>query len=243
MALRKPHRARWTVWPGRLVLLLVALFLLLQLWFFAWVLIWRVSEPGPTQFMKIRLAELRQKNPNARLQQSWMPYTRISPNLKKALIAAEDSKFMQHQGFDFEGIQKAFEKNEKRGRIAAGGSTITQQLAKNLFLWPEKSLIRKGEEALITLMIEGTWSKRRILEVYMNEIEWGTGIFGAEAASRHYFGVSAAELNEYQAAMLASMVPSPQYYDRKGETEGLARQTEVILERMNKVAIPTNQSK
>ncbi len=243
MALRKPHRARWTVWPGRLVLLLVALFLLLQLWFFAWVLIWRVSEPGPTQFMKIRLAELRQKNPNARLQQSWMPYTRISPNLKKALIAAEDSKFMQHQGFDFEGIQKAFEKNEKRGRIAAGGSTITQQLAKNLFLWPEKSLLRKGEEALITLMIEGTWSKRRILEVYMNEIEWGTGIFGAEAASRHYFGVSAAELNEYQAAMLASMVPSPQYYDRKGETEGLARQTEVILERMNKVAIPPNQSK
>ena len=243
MALRKPHRARWTVWPGRLVLLLVALFLLLQLWFFAWVLIWRVSEPGPTQFMKIRLAELRQKNPNARLQQSWMPYTRISPNLKKALIAAEDSKFMQHQGFDFEGIQKAFEKNEKRGRIAAGGSTITQQLAKNLLLWPEKSLLRKGEEALITLMIEGTWSKRRILEVYMNEIEWGTGIFGAEAASRHYFGVSAAELNEYQAAMLASMVPSPQYYDRKGETEGLARQTEVILERMNKVAIPPNQSK
>lgn len=243
MALRKPHRARWTVWPGRLVLLLVALFLLLQLWFFAWVLIWRVSEPGPTQFMKIRLAELRQKNPNARLQQSWIPYSRISPNLKKALIAAEDSKFMQHQGFDFEGIQKAFEKNEKRGRIAAGGSTITQQLAKNLFLWPEKSLLRKGEEALITLMIEGTWSKRRILDVYMNEIEWGTGIFGAEAASRHYFGVSAAELNEYQAAMLASMVPSPQYYDRKGETEGLARQTEVILERMNKVAIPPNQSK
>ena len=243
MALRKPHRARWTVWPGRLVLLLVALFLLLQLWFFAWVLIWRVSEPGPTQFMKIRLAELRQKNPNARLQQSWIPYSRISPNLKKALIAAEDSKFMQHQGFDFEGIQKAFEKNEKRGRIAAGGSTITQQLAKNLFLWPEKSLLRKGEEALITLMIEGTWSKRRILEVYMNEIEWGTGLFGAEAASHHYFGVSAAELNEYQAAMLASMVPSPQYYDRKGETEGLARQTEVILERMNKVAIPPNQSK
>ena len=243
MALRKPHRARWTVWPGRLVLLLVALFLLLQLWFFAWVLIWRVSEPGPTQFMKIRLAELRQKNPNARLQQSWIPYSRISPNLKKALIAAEDSKFMQHQGFDFEGIQKAFEKNEKRGRIAAGGSTITPHLAKNLFLWPEKSLLRKGEEALITLMIEGTWSKRRILEVYMNEIEWGTGIFGAEAASRHYFGVSAAELNEYQAAMLASMVPSPQYYDRKGETEGLARQTEVILERMNKVAIPPNQSK
>lgn len=219
-------------------MLAISAFLLIQLWFFAWVLVWKVYEPGPTQFMKIRLAELQKKNPNAKLQQTWVSYGFISPNLKRALIAAEDSKFMQHQGFDFDGIQKAFEKNEKRGRIAAGGSTITQQLAKNLFLWPEKSFIRKGEEALITLMIESTWSKRRILEVYMNEIEWGTGIFGAEAAARHYFGISANELSEHQAAMLASMVPSPQYYDRKGETEGLTRQTEVILERMNKVAIP-----
>ncbi len=221
-----------------MLLIGIGLFVLVQLWFFAWVLVWKVTEPGPTQFMKIRLSELQKKNPNARLQQSWVPYANISTNLKRALIAAEDSKFMQHHGFDFDGIQKAFEKNEKRGRITAGGSTITQQLAKNLFLWPAKSLIRKGEEALITLMIESTWSKRRILEVYMNEIEWGTGIFGAEAAARHYFGISANELSEHQAAMLASMVPSPQYYDRKGETEGLARQTEVILERMNKVAIP-----
>jgi monofunctional biosynthetic peptidoglycan transglycosylase len=232
MASRRPR------WIRRIFLLAISIFLLIQLWFFAWALVWKVYEPGPTQFMKIRLAELQKKNPNAKLKQTWVSYGFISPNLKRALIAAEDSKFMQHQGFDFDGIQKAFEKNEKRGRIAAGGSTITQQLAKNLFLWPEKSFIRKGQEALITLMIESTWSKRRILEVYMNEIEWGTGIFGAEAAARHYFGISANELSEYQAAMLASMVPSPQYYDRKGETEGLARQTEVILERMNKVAIP-----
>ncbi len=232
------RKARWWL---RLPLMVVGVVLGIQLWFFGWVLVWRVSEPGPTQFMKIRLAELQKKGPNAHLQQQWVPYGQISVNLKRALIAAEDSKFMQHQGFDFEGIQKALEKNEKRGRIAAGGSTITQQLAKNLFLWPEKSLIRKGQEALITLMIEATWSKRRILEVYMNEIEWGTGIFGAEAASRHYFGIPASALTEYQAAMLASMVPSPQYYDRKGETEGLIRQTDVILERMNKVAIPPNR--
>ena len=232
------RKARWWL---RIPLMVVGIILGIQLWFFGWVLVWRVSEPGPTQFMAIRLAELQKKNPGARLQQQWVPYGQISVNLKRALIAAEDSKFMQHQGFDFDGIQKALEKNEKRGRIAAGGSTITQQLAKNLFLWPEKSLIRKGEEALITMMIEATWSKRRILEVYMNEIEWGTGIFGAEAASRHYFGISASELNEYQAAMLASMVPSPQYYDRKGETEGLIRQTDVIMERMNKVAIPPNR--
>lgn len=229
------HKPRWL---RRILLTGIGLFLLVQLWFLAWVLIWKVTEPGPTQFMKIRLAELQKKTPNARLQQTWIPYASVSVSLKRALIAAEDSKFMQHHGFDFDGIQKAFEKNEKRGRIAAGGSTITQQLAKNLFLWPEKSLIRKGEEALITLMIEGTWSKRRILEVYMNEIEWGTGIFGAEAAARHYFGISASQLTDYQAAMLASMVPSPQYYDRKGETDGLIRQTDVILDRMNKVAIP-----
>ena len=232
MTHRKPR------WLRRILLTGIGLFLLVQLWFLAWVLIWKVTEPGPTQFMKIRLAELQKKTPNARLQQTWIPYASVSVSLKRALIAAEDSKFMQHHGFDFDGIQKAFEKNEKRGRITAGGSTITQQLAKNLFLWPEKSLIRKGEEALITLMIEGTWSKRRILEVYMNEIEWGTGIFGAEAAARHYFGISASQLTDYQAAMLASMVPSPQYYDRKGETDGLIRQIDVILDRMNKVAIP-----
>ncbi len=235
MTHRKPR------WLRRILFTVIGLFLLVQLWFFAWVLIWKAMEPGPTQFMKIRLAELQRKNPTARLQQTWVPYANISVSLKRALIAAEDSKFMQHHGFDFDGIQKAFEKNEKRGRIAAGGSTITQQLAKNLFLWPEKSLIRKSEEVLITLMIESTWSKRRILEVYMNEIEWGTGIFGAEAAARHYFGISASQLNDYQAAMLASMVPSPQYYDRKGETEGLIRQTDVILERMNKVTIPPNR--
>lgn len=153
-----------------------------------------------------------------------MPYGQISASLKRALVAAEDSKFMQHHGFDFDGMQKALERNEKRGRIAAGGSTITQQLAKNLFLWPEKSLLRKGQEAVITLMIETTWSKRRILEVYMNEIEWGKGIFGAEAAARHYFGIPASALSDYQAAMLAAMVPSPStttararrkaYYDR-----------------------------
>ncbi len=233
-----PRKTRWWI---RIPLVLLGVLLGIQLWFFGWVLIWRVTEPGPTQFMRIRLDELQRKNPGARLQHAWVPYGQIATSLKRALIAAEDSKFMQHQGFDLDGIQKALEKNEKRGRIAAGGSTITQQLAKNLFLWPEKSLLRKGEEAIITVMIEATWSKRRILEVYMNEIEWGTGIFGAEAAARHYFGVSAAELSDYQAAMLASMVPSPQYYDRKGETEGLLRQTEVILERMNKVAIPPNR--
>lgn len=231
------HRPNWL---RRIFVTFIGLFLLVQLWFFAWVLVWKMTEPGPTQFMKIRQAELQKNRPGAKIEHTWVSYGFISPNLKRALIAAEDSKFMQHNGFDFDGIQKAFEKNEKRGHIAAGGSTITQQLAKNLFLWPEKSLVRKGEEALITLMIEATWSKRRILEVYMNEIEWGTGIFGAEAASRHYFGISANQLNESQAAMLAAMVPSPQYYDRKGETDGLLRQTDVLLERMNKVAIPSN---
>ena len=130
------------------------------------------------------------------------------------------------------------EKNERKGKAVAGGSTITQQLAKNLFLSPERSLLRKGEEAVITLMIETIWSKRRILEVYLNVIEWGNGVFGAEAAARHYFGIGAGQLSAEQAARLAAMVPSPRFYDRNRGAPGLARKTDVILARMPAAQIP-----
>ena len=144
--------------------------------------------------MEIRLAELRLKNPQAQLKQQWVPYERISIHLKRAIIAAEDAKFVDHEGFDWEGMQKALEKNQKKGRFVAGGSTISQQLAKNLFLTPTKSYFRKVEEAIITLMLENLWSKRRIFEVYLNVIEWGNGVFGAEAAARHYYNSNAAQL-------------------------------------------------
>lgn len=227
--------ARWL--KLALAALVVAL-LAYQLWLFGWVLYWARFNPGTTHFMEIRLAELRARKPEAKLQQQWVDYGRISIHLKRALVAAEDGKFVQHDGFDWDGIQKAMEKNERRGRVVAGGSTITQQLAKNLFFSPERSLLRKGEEAAVTLMLESTWSKRRIFEVYLNVIEWGNGVFGAEAAARYYYGIPAAQLGPEQAARLAAMVPSPRYYDRNRGSAGLARRTEIILGRMPSALVP-----
>ncbi len=227
--------SRWLKW---LLLAIAGLFFLWQVWLLAWVLLWSWVNPGETRFMEIRLAELRQKNPQAQLKQQWVPYERISPHLKRAIIAAEDAKFVDHEGFDWEGMQKAIEKNQKRGRTVAGGSTISQQLAKNLFLTPTKSYVRKVEEAIITLMLEGLWSKRRIFEVYLNVIEWGNGVFGAEAAARHYYNTSAAQLGPEQAARLAGMVPNPRYYDRNRSAPGLGRKAAIILGRMPGAEVP-----
>lgn len=225
-------------WLGRLALALFGLACLRLCWLLGWVLFWTSHDPGATSFMELRLAELREKNPQAQLRQQWVPYERISTHLKRAVIAAEDAKFVDHDGFDWEGIQKAIEKNEKKGRLAAGGSTISQQLAKNLFLTPSRTFWRKGNEALITLMLEHLWSKRRILEVYLNVIEWGDGVFGAEAAARHYYGIGAAQLGPEQAARLAGMVPSPRFYDRNRAAPGLAKKSAVILARMPGAAVP-----
>lgn len=227
--------ARWLKFA---LLGVLGLLLLWQIWLFCWVLFWGWFNPGTTRFMEIRLAELRQKNPDARLQQQWVPYAQISKHLKRAIIAAEDAKFVDHEGFDWDGIQKAMEKNQKKGRFVAGGSTISQQLAKNLFLTPNKSYFRKAEEAVITLMLENLWSKERIFEVYLNVIEWGSGVFGAEAAARHYYNVSAAQLGPEQAARLAGMVPNPRYYDRNRNAPGLGRKTGIILGRMSSAEIP-----
>lgn len=225
-------------WSKRLLLVIVGLFLVWQLWLLGWVVFWGWFNPGSTRFMEIRLAELREKQPEARLQYQWVPYERISSHLKRAIIAAEDAKFVDHEGFDWDGIQKAMEKNQKKGRFVAGGSTISQQLAKNLFLTPNKSYVRKAEEAVITLMLESLWSKQRIFEVYLNVIEWGNGVFGAEAAARHYFNLSAAQLGAEQSAKLAGMVPNPRYYDRNRAAPGLQRKTVIILGRMPSAEIP-----
>ncbi len=226
---------RWLKWG---LLGLIGLFLAWQLWLLGWVLLWKWVDPGTTRFMEIRLMELQVKNPGAQLKKQWVPYERISPHLKRAIIASEDAKFVDHEGFDWDGIQKAMEKNQKRGRTVAGGSTISQQLAKNLFLTPTKSYFRKAEEAIITLMLEALWSKRRIFEVYLNVIEWGNGVFGAEAAARHYFGIGAGQLSPEQAAKLAGMVPNPRYYDRNRNAPGLARKTAIILSRMPSAELP-----
>ncbi len=226
---------RW-LWRG--IALFVAVVLIYQLWIFAHVWWWVDHNPSASAFMEQRLEVLQSKKPDAELRHQWVPYSRISNNLKRALIAAEDSKFLDHEGFDWEGIQKAYEKNLKKGKIVAGGSTISQQLAKNLFLSSRKVFWRKAEEAVITVMLEKMMSKRRILEIYLNVIEWGNGVFGAEAAARHYYKTSASALSAEQSARLASMVPNPRYYDSHRNARGLERKTGIILARMNQVQAP-----
>lgn len=219
---------------GAVVLLAVAL----QLWFFAQVLYWNRFEPASSAFMERRLDELRAKNPAARLRHQWVPYGRISSHLKRAVVAAEDARFLDHEGFDWEAIQKAMARNERRGRIVAGASTISQQLAKNLFLSSSRSWLRKAEEALITWMLETSMSKRRILELYLNFAEWGDGIFGAEAAARYHFGVPAAALSAEQAAWLAAILPSPRRYERGRTTAYIDGRVGTILARMPAAQIP-----
>jgi monofunctional biosynthetic peptidoglycan transglycosylase len=229
---------RALLWLKRLLLTVIGLLLLYQFWLFGWVLWWNWVNPESTRFMAIRLTELRVADPQARLQQGWVGYGQISAHLKRAIVAAEDGKFLDHEGFDWQGIQNAIEKNKKKGRVVAGGSTISQQLAKNLFLSPAKTPLRKAEEAVITLMLETVWSKQRILEVYLNVIEWGSGVFGAEAAARHYYGISASQLSAEQAARLAAMVPRPRFYDRNRNAPALIAKSEVILARMRSAAVP-----
>jgi monofunctional biosynthetic peptidoglycan transglycosylase len=226
---------RWT-WRG--VTILFALLVLYQVWLFAHICWWVKFNPSSSAFMDTRLELMQNKNPDATLQHQWVPYSRISDNLKRALVAAEDANFVDHEGFDWEGIQKAYEKNLRKGRIVAGGSTISQQLAKNLFLSTRRTPWRKIEEAAITLMLESVMDKQRIFEIYLNVIEWGNGVFGAEAAARHYYQTSAAQLTAEQAARLAAMVPNPRYYDKHREARGLQLKTGIILERMNDAEIP-----
>lgn len=200
-------------WTRRALLALVLVFVAWHVWLLGQVLWWKWVPPSETSFMSLRLDELNEKKPDAELRYRWVPYEQISLHLKRAVVAAEDDKFVDHEGFDWDGIQKAIEKNQKKGKAVAGGSTISQQLAKNLFLSPSRSYFRKAEEAIITVMIESLWDKRRILEVYLNVVEWGNGIFGCEAAAQRYYKTSAARLSPPQAARLAVMLPNPRKYE------------------------------
>jgi monofunctional glycosyltransferase len=226
---------RWLLW---FVAALSTAVVTVLLWFAAHIYWWRDHPVAQTSFMAWRMDELRANNPKAQRKYTWVAYDRISGNLKRAMVAAEDAKFIDHEGFDWDGIQLALEKNQKRGRVVAGGSTITQQLAKKLFLSPTRSYWRKAEEAVITVMLEAMLSKRRILEIYLNVIEWGSGIFGAEEATRLYFGATAAQLSAEQAARLAAMAPNPRYYEHNPSAPGLNRKIGIILARMPGAEIP-----
>lgn len=219
---------------GAAVLAVIAV----QLWFLVHILYWSNFNPSSTAFMERRLELLRAKDSRARLRREWVAYERISPHLKRAVIAAEDARFIDHEGFDWEAIQKAMAKNEREGKVVAGASTISQQLAKNLFLSGERSWLRKAEEAAITWMMERTMSKRRILELYLNVAEWGEGVFGAEAAARYHFGVSAAALGPEQAAWLAAILPSPRRYEPGRITRYSVERAASIFARMGSAQIP-----
>ena len=221
-----------------LIVLPIVAFLLVQLYFFLQIGWWVNHNPDSTSFMRQQLSVLQEKNSSAELKHQWVPYNRISNNLKRAIIASEDSNFSEHDGVDWEAMQKAYEKNTKKGKVVAGGSTITQQLAKNLFLSGERSYWRKGQEVIITYMLEFWMDKERIFEIYLNSVEWGVGIFGAEAASLHYYGISASQLGAAQAARLAVMLPKPRFYDTHRNSEYLARRTALILRRMGSAELP-----
>ena len=216
----------------------VLVFVAVQGWYFAHVWWWVEHDPTETAFMRAQLERLRAKDPKAALQRQWVSYETISVQLKRAVIAAEDAKFVHHEGFDLEGIQRALERNDRKGKVVAGGSTISQQLAKNLFLSGERSWLRKGQEAVITWMLESMMSKERILEIYLNVVEWGDGVFGAEAAARHHFGTTAGRLSAPQAAYLAAVLPSPRRYERGRATPYVASRVETILGRMDAARVP-----
>ncbi len=231
---------------------LAALVLLVQFWFFCKVVWYSMQAPGSTPIMRSAMAELRETRPDAKLNYQWVDYDRISPSLKRAVVASEDALFMQHRGVEWDAIRNAWEHNRQlaarlqaaeesgttvRG-VMRGGSTITQQLAKNLFLSNSRSYFRKGQELIITWMIEHVMTKQRILELYLNVAEWGEGVFGAQAAARHYFDTDAARLGTRQAAQLAVMLPNPRFYDAKGVTRYLNSRTNTVMARMRHAHIP-----
>ena len=186
------------------------------------------ENPKKTALMKYRETVSKEKGKKYRVYQTWVPFPKISPYLVKAVLIAEDDKFWKHEGFDYEAIQKAVEKDLKAKKFKFGGSTITQQLARNLYLSPEKSVIRKISEAIIAWRMEKILSKKRILEVYLNVVEWGEGIFGVEAASRHYYQKPSSELTPEEAARLASVLPNPRKYNPLGDQRYVINRSNLI---------------
>lgn len=251
---------------ARLITLLVLSFIALQLYFLARVALMAVVDPQSTSFQRSEAWRLLVEKRQILWAQQWVDYERISPNLKRAVIASEDAEFAEHGGIDWDAIEKAWERNQRAealadrlnaqndrraarapaGRPAAaprpakvvGGSTITQQLAKNLFLSGERSLPRKGQEFLVTMMLEALLSKQRILEIYLNNVEWGEGLFGAEAAARHYFRASAQSLGPTQAARLAVMLPAPKRFEKRPNSAYVAGRAATIASRMQAIDPP-----
>ncbi len=229
--------------------------LALQLFFVLRIASMTVLSPESTSFQRSQIWQILQREGQLPWRQAWVDLAGISRNLQRAVLTSEDDTFARHDGIRWDAIEKAWNKNAKAQARAekqatqrpgkpppppkiVGGSTITQQLAKNLFLSGERTLLRKGQEMLITLMLEAFLPKQRILEIYLNSVEWGEGVFGAEAAAQHYFRKPAAQLNAWEAARLAVMLPRPRYFEKLPNSSYLAERSEVIVGRMNSVVLP-----
>lgn len=247
----------------RWVLLVLLAAVALQLYFVGRIALMVVVDPQSTAFQRSEAYRLATEKGELPWRQQWVPYAELSVNLKRAVIASEDATFVEHEGVDLEALEKAWEKNaqaeQRAGKAASrlssraapagtaqaakppkivGGSTITQQLAKNLFLSGERTLMRKGQELVLTLLLEALLSKQRILEIYLNNVEWGEGVFGAEAAAQHYFRKPAAKLSAYEAARLAVMLPRPKYFETRPGSGYLASRASTIAARMGGVEVP-----
>ncbi|MEJ5999055.1 monofunctional biosynthetic peptidoglycan transglycosylase [Paucibacter soli] len=242
---------------ARLLALLLMAALALQLYFGARIALMSVLAPESTSFQRSEAWRLAVEKHQILWSQQWVDDARISKQLKRAVIASEDAGFSEHGGVDWDALEKAWEKNQREeARLArlgkqaparavarpapkvVGGSTITQQLAKNLFLSGERNLVRKGQEFVLTLMLEGLLSKQRILEIYLNNVEWGEGVFGAQAAARHYFRVDAVQLASWQAARLAVMLPAPKRFEKRPSSPYVIARSATIEARMPAVALP-----
>jgi monofunctional glycosyltransferase len=224
---------------------------------FVRVLLLRNGNPSSTSLIDTRIKEAKAKGQQPKREQIWMPLEKISPNLQRAVLAGEDTNFLTHHGFDYEAIQKAYEQAQREAAREAkaegenddwlpnlpefkrGGSTVSQQLAKNLYLSSQRSFLRKGQEAALTIMLERTLTKRRILEIYLNVIEWGDGIYGAEAASQRYFRKSASALTANEAAYLSAMIPNPRtVFNPQVNPRRVARRQRIILRGMPYIKLP-----
>lgn len=220
----------------------IAGILLYQCMLFMMVLWYRVNAPRMTPVMQAQLQSLRVESPDAELNYQWVPYDKISNNLKRAVIASEDANFLNHDGIEWDAIRQAWEYNRQQAAQGSdrrrGGSTISQQLAKNLFLSNSRNYFRKGQELILTYMIEAAMSKERILELYLNIAQWGTHTFGAQAAAQHYYRGNAAQLSVPQAAKLAAMLPNPSYYDKRRDSPYLQSRIRTISARLRQVTLP-----
>ncbi len=232
----------------RLLAVLALAVLCLQLWFAGRIALMNVFAPQSTSFQRSEALRLLKDKQQVAWAQAWVDDERLPRTLKRAVIASEDDGFAAHGGVDWEALQGAWKKNEKaqarveaRGRGVAkviGGSTITQQLAKNLFLSSERTLLRKGQELVLTLMLETLLSKQRILEIYLNSVEWGEGLFGAQAAARHYFRTDVSRLGAFEAARLAVMLPAPKRFERQPGSPYVMGRAALIMGRMNSAQLP-----